>query len=108
MVERLGGREEGAAEAPRGVFDRLQKAAGRLRQRRQSRHGDELLNTAALSTEPRFSSERSNDSVRLRLDGDWTIEASRAIESGADKLVAAGGEAKRAVFDFSRIGRMDT
>jgi phospholipid/cholesterol/gamma-HCH transport system permease protein len=46
--------------------------------------------------------------VRLRLDGDWTIEASRAIESGAEKLIAAGGEAKRAVFDFSRIGRMDT
>jgi phospholipid/cholesterol/gamma-HCH transport system permease protein len=46
--------------------------------------------------------------VRLRLDGDWTIEASRAIESSADALVASGAEAKRAVFDFGRIGRLDT
>jgi phospholipid/cholesterol/gamma-HCH transport system permease protein len=46
--------------------------------------------------------------VRLRLDGDWTIEASRAIESGANQLVAVAGEAKRAVFDFGRIGRLDT
>lgn len=46
--------------------------------------------------------------MRLRLDGDWTIEASRAIESSADALVASGAEAKRAVFDFSRIGRLDT
>jgi phospholipid/cholesterol/gamma-HCH transport system permease protein len=46
--------------------------------------------------------------VRLRLDGDWTIEASRAIESGADQLVAAGVEGKRAVLDFGHIGRMDT
>jgi phospholipid/cholesterol/gamma-HCH transport system permease protein len=46
--------------------------------------------------------------VRLRLDGDWTIEASRAIESSADGLVASGAEGKRVVFDFSRVGRMDT
>jgi phospholipid/cholesterol/gamma-HCH transport system permease protein len=46
--------------------------------------------------------------VRLRLNGDWTIEASRAIESGADQLVAAAADAKRAVLDFSRIGRLDT
>jgi ABC transport permease subunit len=46
--------------------------------------------------------------VRLRLDGDWTIEGSRTIENGADQLVAAVVEAKRAVLDFSRVGRMDT
>jgi phospholipid/cholesterol/gamma-HCH transport system permease protein len=46
--------------------------------------------------------------VRLRLDGDWTIGASRAIESSAEALIAAGVEGKRAVFDFARIGRMDT
>jgi phospholipid/cholesterol/gamma-HCH transport system permease protein len=46
--------------------------------------------------------------VRLRLDGEWTIAASRALENGADQLVAAGAEAKRAVLDCGRIGRMDT
>jgi phospholipid/cholesterol/gamma-HCH transport system permease protein len=46
--------------------------------------------------------------VRLRLDGDWTIEASRGIESSAEALVASGAEGKRVVFDFSRVGRMDT
>jgi phospholipid/cholesterol/gamma-HCH transport system permease protein len=46
--------------------------------------------------------------VRLRLDGDWTIEASRTVESGADQLVAAGTDGKRAVLDFSRVGRLDT
>jgi phospholipid/cholesterol/gamma-HCH transport system permease protein len=46
--------------------------------------------------------------VRLRLDGDWTIEGSRAIEDSADQLVAAVVEAKHAVLDFSRVRRMDT
>jgi phospholipid/cholesterol/gamma-HCH transport system permease protein len=46
--------------------------------------------------------------VRLRLDGDWTIEASREIESSAEGLIASGAEGKRVVFDFSRVGRMDT
>ena len=46
--------------------------------------------------------------MRLRLSGDWTIEASRAIESSAEALVSAGAEAKRAILDFAQIGRMDT
>ena len=46
--------------------------------------------------------------MRLRLDGEWTIAASRALENGADQLVAAGAEAKRAILDFSRVARMDT
>ena len=46
--------------------------------------------------------------MRLRLDGDWTIEGERAVEKGAEQLVAAVVEAKRAVLDFSRVGRMDT
>ena len=46
--------------------------------------------------------------MRLRLDGDWTIEASRGIESSAEAIVASGAEGKRVVFDFSRVGRMDT
>jgi phospholipid/cholesterol/gamma-HCH transport system permease protein len=46
--------------------------------------------------------------VRLHLSGDWTIEASRAIESSAEALVSAGAEAKRAILDFAQIGRMDT
>jgi phospholipid/cholesterol/gamma-HCH transport system permease protein len=46
--------------------------------------------------------------VRLRLDGDWTIDASRGIESSAEALIASGAEGKRVVFDFSSVGRMDT
>jgi phospholipid/cholesterol/gamma-HCH transport system permease protein len=61
-----------------------------------------------VSSEPRFTSERADGFVRLRLDGDWTIQASRAIETVADQLVAAVVEAKRAILDFSRVGRMDT
>jgi phospholipid/cholesterol/gamma-HCH transport system permease protein len=62
----------------------------------------------AISTEPSFSSQHSGDIVRLILDGNWTIEASRAIEVTADQLVTAAGEGKRAVLDLARVGRMDT
>ena len=46
--------------------------------------------------------------MRFRLNGDWTFEASRGIESSAEAIVASGAEGKRVVFDFSRVGRMDT
>jgi phospholipid/cholesterol/gamma-HCH transport system permease protein len=57
---------------------------------------------------PAFSSERSGDVLRLSLGGDWTIEGSRAVETGAEQLVTAALEVKRAILDFGRVGRMDT
>jgi phospholipid/cholesterol/gamma-HCH transport system permease protein len=36
------------------------------------------------------------------------VDASRAIEAGAEALIAAAGEAKRATLDCAGVGRMDT
>lgn len=58
--------------------------------------------------DPNFSSEPAQDSVRLRLAGDWTIDASRAIETSADGLVAAAGTMSRAILDLGSVGRLDT
>jgi phospholipid/cholesterol/gamma-HCH transport system permease protein len=57
---------------------------------------------------PEFFSQRTGDSVRLSLAGRWTVDASAAIETRADGLLAASAGARRVIFDLGRIIRLDT
>lgn len=57
---------------------------------------------------PVFSSEAGSGGTRLSLAGSWTIEASRAIEDAAAKLVEAAKGARLVVLDLARVERMDT
>ena len=57
---------------------------------------------------PEFSSQRLGDTVRLNLDGRWTVDASAAIEARADALLAESDGARRVVFDLGRVARLDT
>lgn len=57
---------------------------------------------------PEFSTETGGGGVRLSLAGSWTIEASRAIEDAAAKLVDAARGARHVVLDLAGIERMDT
>ena len=61
-----------------------------------------------MPADPQFSSERVGDSVRLSLSGAWTLGAGRALERAADELVEAAHGARRTVFDFAGVERMDT
>ncbi len=58
--------------------------------------------------EPAFSVERDGETLRLVLSGAWTISASRALESAADALGAAGRGAARVAIDFAGVARLDT
>jgi phospholipid/cholesterol/gamma-HCH transport system permease protein len=58
--------------------------------------------------DPQFSSESYGETVRFGLAGDWTISASRAIETAAERLLAAAALNRTAVLDFGGIGRLDT
>jgi len=57
---------------------------------------------------PEFSSQRLGDTVTLNLGGRWTVDASAAIEAGADALLAESDGARRVVLDLGRIARLDT
>ena len=61
-----------------------------------------------MSGQPEFSVESGNSAVRLSLAGPWTLEASRAIEDAAGKLVEAATGARLAVLDLAGVERMDT
>ena len=61
-----------------------------------------------LADGPEFSSQRLGDTVRLNLDGRWTVDASAAIEARADALLAESDGARQVVFDLGRVGRLDT
>src|ERR1700716_4131949 len=61
-----------------------------------------------LADGPEFSSQRLGDTVRLNLDGRWTVDASAAIEARADALLAESDGARQVVFDLGRVARLDT
>ncbi len=60
-----------------------------------------------MPAEPSFSSETGGDSLRLRLAGQWTVEAP-GVEQCADALATAGAKAPRVVMDVSGVEEMDT
>ncbi len=57
---------------------------------------------------PAFSSETQGSTIRFKLSGSWTIDASAALEGGASSMVAAAGAAQDAIFDLGQIERLDT
>lgn len=57
---------------------------------------------------PSFTSERSDDAIRLKLAGHWTIRASVAIEASANALLIEGGGARRAILDLGSVSGLDT
>ena len=57
---------------------------------------------------PHFTSETEGRSIRFRLAGNWTIDASGSLEAGAAAMVVAGQSAQQAVFDLVAVGRLDT
>ncbi|PNG26361.1 MlaE family lipid ABC transporter permease subunit [Methylocella silvestris] len=57
---------------------------------------------------PTFSSEPSDEGVRLKLAGHWTLDACADIEEGAQALVDAGAGVKHAILDLAGVQRMDT
>ncbi len=62
----------------------------------------------SMPAEPAFSVERDGETLRLVLRGAWTISASRALESAAESLSAAGKGAARVAIDFAGVARLDT
>lgn len=61
-----------------------------------------------LPDDPKISSVRSGDAVRLSLAGHWTVDASAAIEAASAALLAEGGGARRVIFDLGGVARLDT
>ena len=57
---------------------------------------------------PTFSSERSEDAVRLKLAGHWTLDACAGIEQGADALAPRRAALSRAILDLADVQRLDT
>lgn len=57
---------------------------------------------------PEFSSQRLGEAVRLSLGGNWTLDASAAIEARADGLLVESEGASRVVLDLGRVVRLDT
>ena len=57
---------------------------------------------------PTHSRIPSGDGLHLALSGSWTIGASRAIEAGADALMAEAAAVPRAIFDLRAVERLDT
>lgn len=58
--------------------------------------------------QPGFSVQAGSDAVRVSLGGSWTIEASRAIEDAAGRLVETAKGARFAVLDLASVDRLDT
>jgi phospholipid/cholesterol/gamma-HCH transport system permease protein len=61
-----------------------------------------------MSLAPTIASEASADGVKVALRGDWTLRAGAGLERQADALVEAAGSARRATFDISAVGSLDT
>jgi phospholipid/cholesterol/gamma-HCH transport system permease protein len=61
-----------------------------------------------LPNDPKISSQRSGDAVRLSLAGRWTVDASAAIEAASDALLTEGKDARRVIFDLGGVARLDT
>jgi phospholipid/cholesterol/gamma-HCH transport system permease protein len=61
-----------------------------------------------MADEPTFESEQSGTALRLLLQGRWTVEGSRRLEEGAERLVHAAGGAGHVVFDLAGIKGLDT
>jgi phospholipid/cholesterol/gamma-HCH transport system permease protein len=59
-------------------------------------------------SDPAFSSERSDDDLRLTLTGAWTIGASKVLEDAAKALVTDAKGMRNAIIDLSQIDSMDT
>ena len=57
---------------------------------------------------PEFASETAGRSIRFRLSGSWTIDASAALESSATAMVASAEAAEDAIFDLGGVERLDT
>ena len=57
---------------------------------------------------PQFSAQHVGDSVRLSLGGQWTVDASAAIETRAEGLLQESAGARKVIFDLGRIVRLDT
>ena len=57
---------------------------------------------------PDFSVETDGASARLLLRGAWTLSASRALESAAERLAGAAGGARSALIDLTGVSRLDT
>ena len=57
---------------------------------------------------PSFLTARAEGGVRLQLVGNWTIEASKAIEKSAARLKTESEGSHSVALDLSSLGRMDT
>jgi phospholipid/cholesterol/gamma-HCH transport system permease protein len=61
-----------------------------------------------VSVAPSVALQASDDGVVLSLAGEWVVAAGRVMETNAASLSSAVDDAKRATFDLSKVGRMDT
>jgi phospholipid/cholesterol/gamma-HCH transport system permease protein len=61
-----------------------------------------------MQTAPAFTSERQAEALHLTLTGAWTVEASAALESAAQALLAEGQGARAVILDLNSIERIDT
>jgi phospholipid/cholesterol/gamma-HCH transport system permease protein len=57
---------------------------------------------------PEFASEKRGTSIRFRLSGSWTIDASADLERSAKAMVADANAAQDATFDLGGVDRLDT
>jgi phospholipid/cholesterol/gamma-HCH transport system permease protein len=60
-----------------------------------------------MSVEPRFTSERQGEAVRLMLSGSWTILGGRDLEAVADNMALSASGARRVAFDLAGVDRLD-
>jgi phospholipid/cholesterol/gamma-HCH transport system permease protein len=60
-----------------------------------------------MSVEPRFTSERQGEAVRLLLSGSWTVLGGRDLEAVADGMALSASGAKHVAFDLAGVERLD-
>jgi phospholipid/cholesterol/gamma-HCH transport system permease protein len=60
-----------------------------------------------MSVEPRFTSERQGEAVRLMLSGSWTILGGKDLEAVADRMALSASGARRVAFDLGAVDRLD-
>lgn len=61
-----------------------------------------------MSHPPEFVSETAGTSIRFKLSGSWTIDASAALESRAEAMVGAAERVAEVTLDFDGVERLDT
>ena len=61
-----------------------------------------------MADEPAFVTQRLAASARVQLSGRWCIDHGKPMERAARALFDLEGEIKEAVFDLSRVERLDT